>query len=120
MRPDSAARVRGLLGPESLEQASLWADEYRRNHPETGPWHYINIPLTDTHIDLARECPNRGCVVLKVKDFLAVLGNPIRDRTAKVEALKFVVHFIGDLLQPLHDEDNGDKGRNLRQVIFDP
>jgi hypothetical protein len=42
LRPETAPRVRGLLGPENLEQASVWADEYRRDHPQTGPWY----PLT--------------------------------------------------------------------------
>lgn len=41
------------------------------------------------------------------------------DRACKAEALKFVVHFVGDMHQPLHDEDDGDKGGNARHVIFD-
>jgi len=40
------------------------------------------------------------------------------DKHAKAQALKFVIHFVGDLHQPLHDEDNGEKGGNTRQVIF--
>jgi hypothetical protein len=44
-RPETAARIRKLLAPESPEEASVWADEYRRDHRETGPWHYIDIPL---------------------------------------------------------------------------
>jgi hypothetical protein len=57
MHQGTAVRVRELLGSESLGQASFWADEYRHDHPETGPWHYIDIPLGETRIDLARECP---------------------------------------------------------------
>ena len=41
------------------------------------------------------------------------------DRAPKVEALKFVIHFVGDLHQPLHCEDDGDNGGNKRHVIFD-
>jgi hypothetical protein len=44
---------------------------------------------------------------------------PNADRAAKAEALEFVIHFIGDMHQPLHDEDNGDKGGNDRHVILD-
>jgi hypothetical protein len=44
MRPETATRMRELLAPESPEEASGWADEYRHDHRETGPWHYIDIP----------------------------------------------------------------------------
>jgi hypothetical protein len=119
MRPETAARMRELLAPESPEDASVWADGYRGHHPETGPWHYIDIPLGDSRIDLARECPSGYCVTAKTEQFLAALKDPSADRNAKAQALRFVIHFIGDMHQPLHDEDNGDKGGNTRHVIFD-
>ena len=119
MRPETAAAMRKLLAPESPEEASVWADEYRHDHRETGPWHYIDIPLADSRIDLARECRNGDCVIAKTEQFLAVLKNPSADKDAKTQALKFVIHFVGDLHQPLHDEDNGDKGGNTRHVIFE-
>ena len=78
MRPETAARMRELLAPESPEEASVWADEYRHDHRETGPWHYIDIPLADSRIDLARECPNGDCVIAKTEQFLAVLKRPER------------------------------------------
>jgi hypothetical protein len=53
MRPDTDAHMRELLDPENPEEASAWADEYRRDHRETGPWHCIDIPLADSKIDLA-------------------------------------------------------------------
>ena len=55
MRPETAARMRELLAPETPEEASAWADEYRHGHRETGPWHCIDIRLADSKIDLARE-----------------------------------------------------------------
>jgi hypothetical protein len=119
VRPPTAARMRELLAPESPEEASVWADEYRRDHRETGPWHYIDIPLADSRIDLARECPDGDCVIAKTEQFLAVLKDPSADKNAKAQALRFVIHFVGDLHQPLRNEDNGDKGGNTRQVIFD-
>ncbi len=83
------------------------------------PWHYINIPLAESKIDLARECPNGVCVIAKTQGFLAVLKDPSADLAKKAEALKFVIHFVGDMHQPLHCEDDGDKGGNTRHVIFD-
>ena len=118
INPETAARVRGLLGSESLEDASGWADEYRHSHPRTGPWHYIDIPLADSRIDMARECPYYDCVVGKTEQFLAILKDARADRAAKEEALKYVIHFVGDMHQPLHDEDDGDKGGYGRHVIF--
>ena len=119
VRKGTAVRVRELLGSESLGEASFWADEYRHDHPDTGPWHYIDIPLGDAGIDMARECPKGRCVIAKTEEFLAVLKDPKADRSAKVQALKFVIHFVADLHQPLHCKDDGDKGGNARHVIFD-
>jgi len=119
MRSETMARARELLGSESLEDASLWADEYAHSQPATGPWHYINIPLAASRIDRARECPNGACIVAKTEDFLAVLADAESSRASKAEALKFVMHFVGDLHQPLHCADNDDRGGTARQVIFD-
>jgi len=96
-----------------------WADEYRHDHRETAPWHFIDIPLADSSIDLARECPNGQCVIAQTEHFLSVLRDPSADRAKKAEALRFVIHFVGDMHQPLHDQDNGDKGGNERHVILD-
>jgi hypothetical protein len=49
----------------------------------------------------------------------ALPERPGRCKAANAEALRFMVHFVGDLHQPLHDEDNHDKGGNTRHVIFD-
>ncbi|HEY6270789.1 MAG TPA: S1/P1 nuclease [Terriglobales bacterium] len=68
---------------------------------------------------MARECPNGDCVIGKTQQFLAVLKDPKADRAAKVEALKYVVHFVGDMHQPLHDEDDNDKGGNERRVTLE-
>jgi hypothetical protein len=108
-----------LLDGRSIESISNWADDYRREHRETGPWHYINCPLADPKIDMSRDCPHGDCVVVKTEQFLAVLRDQAASRGAKAEALKYVVHFIGDLHQPLRDEDNGDKGGNEKHVVFD-
>ncbi len=113
------ARAAGLLDGSAIDAVASWADEYRHDHRETAPWHYIDIPLADSKIDMARECANSDCVIAKTEQFLAVLKNPSADRVAKTQALKFVIHFVGDLHQPLHVADNGDKGGNLRYVIFE-
>jgi S1/P1 Nuclease len=97
MTDEARAKASDLLHGNTIDGIASWADDYRRDHPETGPWHYIDIPLADSKIDLARECPNGDCVVVKTEGFLAVLRDPKADRTTKAEALKYVIHFIGDL-----------------------
>jgi hypothetical protein len=76
MTPAALERANAILGGASLEEVSSWADEYRRDHRETGPWHFINIPLSDSKIDMTRECPNDDCVIGKTEQFLAVLKDP--------------------------------------------
>ena len=119
MTAAAQAKAGDLLDGSGIDAVASWADDYRHDHRETGPWHYIDIPLADSTIDLARECPNGDCVIVKTEQFLAVLKDPNADKATKAQALKFVIHFVGDLHQPLHDEDNGDKGGNTRHVIFD-
>lgn len=120
MRPETVARVRELLGPESIEDASVWADQIRDStRPETAPWHFINIPLRDSKIDLRRDCPAGQCVLVKTQEFLAVLGDPRTPAGVRREALEFVIHFLGDLHQPLHCEDHEDQGGNRQPVVFE-
>jgi len=119
MNPATLATAKQLLDGTSIEDVASWADEYRAHHRETGPWHYIDIPMEDSKIDLARECPCGNCVIVKTEQFLAVLKDPKADRSAKAEALKYVIHFVGDMHQPLHVEDNGDKGGNRMYVVFE-
>ena len=119
MTASALAKARAILGGSTIDAMGSWADDYRHDHPETGPWHYIDIPLADSRIDLARECPNGDCVIAKSEQFLAVLNDPGADSGKKAEALKFVIHFVGDMHQPLHCEDDGDKGGNTRHVVFD-
>ena len=120
IRPQTRAQIQDLLGSESLEDASLWADQIAHgSRPETAPWHYIDIPLHDSQINLQTDCPQGQCVLVKTEEFMAVLGNPHADREARNEALKFVAHFIADLHQPLHCEDNHDKGGNTQTVTFE-
>ena len=118
MTAAAQAKAGDLSDGSAIDAVASWADDFRHDHREIGPWHYIGIPLADSKIDLARECPNGDCVIAKTRQFVAVLKYPNANKDAKAQALKFVIHFVGDLHQPLHDEDNGDKGGNTRHVIF--
>jgi hypothetical protein len=85
MTPAALECAKAILGGASLEEVASWADEYRRDHPETGPWQYINIPLTDSRIHMGRECPNGDRVIGKTEQFLAVLRDPKARRAARLK-----------------------------------
>ncbi len=105
------AAVAALLGPgETLQSVSAWADEVRPDRKETTTWHYINIPLTAPKADYRTYCPATGCVAGIIGEMESRLRNPSLSKKERYEALKFLVHFVGDLHQPLHCGDRGDRG----------
>lgn len=115
LTPAARAQVAQLLALENhdhLDQVSSWADEVRSQRRETAPWHYVDIPLDAGGYDHARDCPGGNCVVAKLVDFEKVLADRSAAPQDRLEALKWVVHFVGDIHQPLHAEDHGDKGGN--------
>jgi len=117
----AAAReqVAEILGPGvTLASVSSWPDQIRLSRPETGSWHYIDIPISLPHLDLKRDCPQGDCVIVKIEDFAKVLGNPAAKLEQRREALMFIVHLVGDMHQPLHCSDNHDRGGNEVQTNF--
>lgn len=119
LSPSARAAVRDLLLPEeTLADAAPWADEIRNKRRHTGPWHYVDAPISNDHYE-ARFCnPETGCVVSKAKEMQRILADRSRPKVERREALRFLVHFIQDLHQPLHVGDNEDKGGNGLQVRF--
>lgn len=117
LTPAAHAAVRALLGPKtSLADASTWADE-QQEVPDTGHWHYVNVPIEESRYH-PRYCAARGCVVSKINDCTRTLLDPKAGTRQKQHALKFLIHFIADLHQPLHVGDNRDQGGNRLQVRF--
>lgn len=112
----ASAAVRDLLGV-SMAEVSTWADEIRPQRRETGPWHYINIPIDAPRTRTADYCPKEGCVVSKIEDLVKTLKTST-NRPERVEALKFLIHFVGDLHQPLHCGDRKDRGGNDTKVVY--
>ena len=120
--PRAAAQVAYLLRQQKglfrLDQIASWADNNRKEMPDTGAWHYVDIPLHDDGYVAARDCPNGDCIVDKLSQQAKVLADTSATPAARLRALKWVVHLVGDIHQPLHAEDNHDKGGNLVQVQF--
>jgi hypothetical protein len=119
--PAAAQQVRDLLATEnetSLAAVANWADQIRRQRPETAPWHFVDIPISAPGYVAARDCAGDNCVVAKINQFTAELQDRSLPGRQRLEALKFVVHFVGDVHQPLHASDNGDRGGNEVRVKF--
>ena len=117
----AASEVASLLkleGLDRLDQISSWADGNRKDFPNTGSWHYVDIPLKAGGYDAGRDCAQGDCVVVKLDENIHVLADKSASPQARLLALKWVVHLIGDIHQPLHAEDNDDKGGNTVQVQF--
>lgn len=121
LNPAASAEVASLLkleGLDRLDQIASWADGNRKEFPRTGSWHYVDIPLHAAGYDAARDCPAGDCVVAKIDQYVRVLADKQATPQARLLALKWVVHLVGDVHQPLHAEDNNDKGGNSVQVQF--
>lgn len=129
LTPAARAQAAALLGPPSgggsggaafsLASVSVWADDIKSLRPETRPWHYVTLQLAEPGFKARRafgnpaDSPN---VVTAYEAQMAVLRNAQADRYAREEALKWVVHLVGDLHQPLHVGEDRDKGGNLAKV----
>lgn len=121
LTPAASAQVEALLrqeGLDRLDQISSWADGNRKERPGTGGWHYVDIPLRADGYVPARDCARDNCVIAQMSHFSQVLADRTAAPAARLEALKWVVHFVGDVHQPLHAEDDGDKGGNTVQLQF--
>lgn len=119
LQPLVAEQVGKILEGEddpSLSGVAFWADAMRNLDPArfqiTSRWHYVKTTEGSCAVNLAQDCPDRACVVSAIADQEALLGNAKADPLARREALKFLVHFYGDIHQPLHASDHEDHGAN--------
>jgi hypothetical protein len=119
LTPVAKAAVRELLHEgDSLADVANWADSDGHDVvPGSAPWHYVNVPITAPRYD-ARFCVRGNCVVEKIKHFRKILADRGAPKRERQHALLFLVHFVGDVHQPLHVGDNGDRGGNLTQIQF--
>ena len=118
-----------LLAPEhtrSLADIANWADQMQDDPARSALWkqtrsqHYINFHGgSDCDYVPPRDCRDGRCVVSALQYYVGVLGDRGQPDNVRREALKFVVHFVGDIHQPLHAGYRDDKGGNTYQVQFD-
>lgn len=115
------ANVRLLLGSESLAEAATWPDDMRSDPAEfwqktASPWHYVTVPAGKSHAEAG--APPEGDAVTALDRFAGILRDPGAAAADKRLALRFIVHIIGDLHQPLHAGRPGDRGGNDVKVSW--
>src|SRR5450830_521944 len=106
-------RLLALEPGETLATISTWADEHR--NPASAKWHYVNFPRESCTFDAQRDCPDGKCVVAVIEKQLAILGGHGPD-DKRLTALKYLMHLVGDVHQPLHAGYRDDKGGNTYQL----
>jgi hypothetical protein len=105
-------RYCGAAVSDPMGDASTWADDVR-NERKNGPWHYIDIPRgVSKKSPLEGFCCKEGCVVSAIAEQVAILKDRSANGAKRAEALRYIIHFVGDLHQPLHSTTNADEGGN--------
>jgi hypothetical protein len=104
---------------DPLVDDAAWADDYRAVDPGTAGWHFINLPRQAalTSSNEQTFCPGGKCVVDAIVTQYRTLTTSA-DPLEKANALRFVLHLVGDIHQPLHATTNGDRGGNCVPVTY--
>lgn len=125
LRPNARLTVTRLLEGErepSLAGIANWADELRASDPErfkaTSSWHYVGTARGDCMVDSLEECPDGQCVVGQIEAQTRILADTTKPPRERREALKFVVHLVGDAHQPFHASDHDDLGGNTVKLTL--
>lgn len=124
LTPEARAEVRALLQEEASPHLVLiapWADQVRDlpRHRKTARLHFINFSRADPcHYVAERDCPDGECIVAAIDHYRRILRDRSAPHSARSEALKFVVHFVADIHQPLHSAFGDDRGANTFQVRY--
>jgi len=112
------AHVKEIIGVESLDEAANWPDEMKSDpalfwQKTASPWHYVTLDgITYDH------APPEGDALEALGRFRATLQDPAASLADKQLALRFVVHLVGDLHQPLHVGKCCDRGGNEVKVAW--
>ncbi|WP_206185360.1 S1/P1 nuclease [Sphingosinicella sp. CPCC 101087] len=131
VRPETRARLRALLARSALletpacpagniAQASYWADCIKTlgdRFSFASPWHYQNVDVCRP-FDQEGACRDGNCVSAQIERHTRLLADGDVPERERVMALAFLIHLVGDLHQPLHAGDRGDRGGNGLRIAY--
>ena len=117
LTPEALIAVTDLLDGETLATVSTWADEIRSNpdYDYYKIWHYVNLPLDKKYQEVEHTQEN---VVIAIQKCISVLKDNSVGREERVFHLKFLVHLVGDIHQPLHVGRKEDYGGSTIRLKF--
>ena len=123
LRPAARLEVARLLAGEpdpTLAGVAAWADDVRaaEGPGKSAPSHYVNFKGGDCSYMPARDCPDGNCVIAAINRNFLILSDHARPDAERRDALKYLVHFVGDVHQPLHSTPRDDKGGGDFQVNY--
>jgi S1/P1 Nuclease len=107
----------GNATSDLMLDSSTWPDDVR-NERKNGPWHYIDIPRGKHRGSFEEYCGTEGCVTRAIEEQRAILKDKSADPLKRAEAIRYLIHFVGDLHQPLHAINNADNGGNCVPVKY--
>lgn len=121
LSPKARAGLKDILGTESVAEASTWPD-FMRSSPDpfwqktASPWHYVTVPPGKSYAEVGP--PPQGDALTALTRFSATVRNPKAPLAERQLALRFIIHIVGDLAQPLHVGNGKDRGGNDVRVSF--
>lgn len=130
LTPIARQHVKELLGNDDLAAIANWPDEVRHDRPESYDWHFVDIPMNASGFSESRDCyrpdpkypsslqDHHNCVVDRITMFKQIVADRNAPKEQRVEALKFLVHFVGDIHQPLHDIGEARGGNDIHVSEF--
>jgi hypothetical protein len=119
-----------LLGADSLASIASWADSVRKDRDESYDWHFVDIPKDAAGFSEERDCfrpqdkhkdaltDHHNCVVDRIEMFQRILDDEKASRADRLEALKWLFHFVGDIHQPLHAINEARGGNDIKLPVF--
>ncbi len=110
LKPEVRQLIAEKFNINSLADVATWADKVRKKRKREGTWHYTNIEAGQGAYDADRDCPKKACVTEKINEFSRVLADRSVAVKKRKDALKYLVHFVGDVHQPLHLGNKKDRG----------
>ena len=116
--PETAREIAVILGPERLPYVGVWADDVRSDPAwsKAETWHYVTLPAGVTYV--ASKKNEAGDVLEAIARFERILADRSAPRPERQQALKWLVHFVGDLHQPMHVGQRDDRGGNEVMVLW--
>jgi len=115
------------VASDPMADSATWADDSKRSE-KTGTWHYLDVPRGVEKADLAKYCEpigdsvggkdRPGCLMTGIAYELQILKDKNRSAADRAKALRYIIHFIGDLHQPLHTTTNDDQGGNCTSLTL--